>query len=75
MMFESGRPGSNPEWGLIYYKDFDHCTGLTRACHSSGVVHVGTRESFEHKGCNWGMQIDLDSCNLDLCSSATPSVA
>ena len=33
--FESGHPGSNPEWGLIYYC-FDHCTGLTRAFIPSG---------------------------------------
>ena len=28
---ESGRPGSNPEWGLIYYKASIYVTGLRGA--------------------------------------------
>ena len=34
--FESGRPSSNPEWGLIYYYGSDHYAGLTRAFIPSG---------------------------------------
>ena len=29
--FKSGRPGSNPEWGPIYYEALIPCTGLTGA--------------------------------------------
>ena len=36
--YESGRPGSDPEWGLIYYQAA--ITALTyRSLHPSGVVH------------------------------------
>ena len=37
--FESGRPGSNPEWQWVRVNKlygFDHCTGLTRA-----FIHPG----------------------------------
>ena len=37
--FESGRPGSNPEWGLIYYKASITAQGLPEPSHPSGVVH------------------------------------
>ena len=50
---ESGRPGSNPEWGLIYYEAWHRAYP---SLHPSGVVQ-GTRAA-EHKGCNWGMQVD-----------------
>ena len=40
---ESGRPGSNPEWGLIYYEAPITAQGLPEPSflilHSSGVVH------------------------------------
>ena len=54
--FESGRPGSNPEWGLIYYKTSITAQGLPEPS-SLRVSTLGTRAA-EHKGCNWGMQID-----------------
>ena len=37
--FESGRPSSNPEWGLIYYKASITAQGLYLSPHPFGVVH------------------------------------
>ena len=54
--FESGRPDSNPEWGLIYYKASITAQGLPEPSSLWGST-LGTRTA-EHKGCNWGMQID-----------------
>ena len=54
--FESGRPGSNPEWGLIYYKASITAQGLPEPSSLRGST-LGTRAP-EHKGCNWGMLID-----------------
>ena len=55
--FESGRPGLNPEWGLIYYKVLITAQGLPKPSSLRGST-LGTRAA-EHKGCNWLMQIDL----------------
>ena len=54
--FESDRPGSNPEWGLIYYKASITTQGLSEPSSLRGST-LGTRAA-ERKGCNWGMQID-----------------
>ena len=54
--FESGRSGSNPEWGLIYYKASITAQGLPEPSSLWGST-LGTRAA-EHKGCNLGMQID-----------------
>ena len=54
--FESGHPDSNPEWGLICYKASITAQGLPEPSSLRGST-LGTR-SAEHKGCNWGMQID-----------------
>ena len=54
--FESGRPGSNPEWGLIYYKALITAQVLPEPSSLWGST-LGTRAA-KHKGCNWGMQID-----------------
>ena len=54
---ESGRPGSDPEWGLIYYEASITAQGLPEPSSLRGST-LGTRAA-EHKGCNWGMQIDL----------------
>ena len=54
--FESCHPGSNPEWGLIYYKAEITTQGLPELSSFRGST-LGTRAA-EHKGCNWGMQID-----------------
>ena len=54
--FESGCPGSNPEWGLIYYEASITAQGLPEPSSLRGST-LGTRAA-EHKGCSWGMQID-----------------
>ena len=57
--FESGCPGSNPEWGPIYYKDYKASNteqGLPEPSSIRGST-LGIRAA-EHKGRNWGMQID-----------------
>ena len=53
--FKSGRSGSNPEWGLIYYKALITAQGLPEPSSRRGST-LGTRAA-EHKGCNWGMQM------------------
>ena len=52
----SGCPGSNPEWELIYYEASITAQGLPEPSSLRGST-LGTRAA-EHKGCNWGMQID-----------------
>ena len=47
---ESGRPGSNPEWGLIYYEASITAQGLPEPSSLRGST-LGTR-AVEHKGCN-----------------------
>ena len=54
--FESARPGSNPEWGPIYYEASITAQGLPEPS-SLRDSTLGTRAA-EHKGCNWGMQVD-----------------
>ena len=54
--FKSGRLGSNPEWEPIYYKALITSQGLPEPSSLRGST-LGTRAA-EHKGCNWGMQID-----------------
>ena len=56
---ESGRPGSNPEWGLIYYEAPITAQDLPEPSSLRGST-LGTRAA-EHKGCNW-------ACNLTGCS-------
>ena len=53
---ESDRSGSNPEWGLIYYEASITAQGLPKPSSLRGST-LGTRAA-EHKGCNWGMQVD-----------------
>ena len=53
---ESGRPCSNPEWGLLYFEASITAQGLPEPSSLRGST-LGTRAA-EHKGCNWGMQID-----------------
>ena len=56
---ESGRPGSSPEWELIYYEASITAQGLPEPSSLRGST-LGTRalRAAEHEGCNWGMQID-----------------
>ena len=55
---ESGRPGSNPEWGggVIYYKALITAQGLPEPSSLRGST-LGTKAA-EHKSCKWGMQVD-----------------
>ena len=62
--FESDRPGSNPEWGLIYYKASITALGLPEPSSLRGST-LGTREA-EHKGCNWACKL-TDGCSLKSC--------
>ena len=70
--FESGNPGSNPEWRPICYEASITAEGLLEPSSLRGST-LGTRAAAEHKGCNWGMQM-IDDCSLELCV-ATLSVA
>ena len=54
--FESGRPGSSPEWGPIYYGVSITAQGLPNPSSLQGSK-FGIRAA-EHEGCNWGMQVD-----------------
>ena len=53
---ESGCPGSNREWGLIYYEASITAQGSLEPSFLQGST-LGTKAA-EHKGCNWGMQVD-----------------
>ena len=50
--FEFDRPGSNTEWGLIYYEAPITAQGLPKPSSLRGST-LGTRAA-EHKVCNWG---------------------
>ena len=54
--FEFGRQGSNPEWGPIYYEASITAQGVPESSSLRGST-LGTRAA-EHKGCNWGMQVN-----------------
>ena len=54
--FESGRPGSSSEWGLINYEASITAQDLPEPSSFRGST-LGTSAA-EHKGCNWGMQVD-----------------
>ena len=54
--FESGRPGSNPELGLIYSKASITAQGLPEPSSLWGST-LGIRAA-EHKGCSWAMEVD-----------------
>ena len=57
--FEFGCPGSNPEWGPIYYKASQslHQGFGALSLHPFEVVHW-VPEQLNIMACNWGMQID-----------------
>ena len=58
---ESGRPGSNPEWGLIYYEAPITAQGSPEPS-SLRDSTLGTRAA-EQKGCNWACKL-TDGCSL-----------
>ena len=62
--FEFGRPGSNPEWGPIYYKASITAQGLPEPSSLRGSS-LGTRAA-EHKGCKWACKL-TDGWNLKSC--------
>ena len=55
-MIESGCLGSSPEGGLVYY-EASITAQLLLELSSLRDSALGTRAA-EHKGCNWGMQVD-----------------
>ena len=61
---ESGCPGSNPEWGLIYYKSPITAQGSPEPSSLRGST-LGTRAA-EHKGCNWACKLTY-GCSLKSC--------
>ena len=61
---ESGRPGLNPEWGIIYYEAPITAQGLPEPSSLRGST-LGTRAA-EHKGCNWACKL-TDGCSLKSC--------
>ena len=63
---ESGRPGSNPEWGAIYYEASITAQGLPEPSSLRGST-LGTRAAVT------GACKLIDGCTLALCS-ATGSV-
>ena len=63
---ESGRPGSNPEWGLIYHEASITAQGLLEPSSLRGST-LGTRVAVT------GACKLIDGCSLALCS-ATVSV-
>ena len=67
---ESGHPGSNPEWGLIYYEASITAQGLPERSSLRGST-FGTRAA-EHKAVTGTCKL-IDGCSLALCS-ATVSV-
>ena len=62
--FESGRPGSNPEWGPIYYKASITAHGLPKPS-SLPDSTLGTRAA-EDKGCNGACKLTY-GCSLKSC--------
>ena len=68
---ESDRPGSNPEWGAIYYEASIIAQGLHRAFIPPEVVHW-VPEQLNINAVTEACKL-IDGCSLVLCS-ATPSV-
>ena len=67
--FESDCPGSNPEWGLIYYEASIAYPSL----HPSGLVHW-VPEQLNIKAVTGACKL-IDGCSLELCLSTPPVVS
>ena len=67
---ESGRPGSSPEWGSIYYEASITAQGLPEPSSLRGIVHW-VPEQLSIKAVTGACKL-IDGCSLVLCS-ATPS--
>ena len=68
--FESGHPGSNPEWGSIYYETSITAQGSPEPSSFRGSTSVP--EQLNIKAVTGACKL-IDGCSLELCS-ATPSV-
>ena len=68
---ESGRPGSNPGWGLIYHEASITAQGLPEPLSIRGST-LGTAEQLNIKAVTGACTL-IDGCSLALCS-ATVSV-
>ena len=69
---ESGRPGSNPEWGLIYYEASITAQGLPEPS-SPRVVHW-VPEQLNIKAVTGACKL-IDGCSLALCSTTVSVVS
>ena len=69
---ESGRPGSNPEWGLIYYEASITAQGLPEPSSLRGTISTLVPEQLNIKAVTGACKL-IDGCSLALCS-ATVSV-
>ena len=69
---ESGRPGSDPEWGLIYYEASITAQSYP-SLHPSGVVHR-VPEQLNIKAVTGACKL-IDGCSLVLCSTTVSVVS
>ena len=66
---ESGRPGSNPEWGLIYYEAPITAQGLPEPSSPRGST-----EQLNIKAVTGACKL-IDGCSLALCSTTVSVVS
>ena len=64
--FESGRPGSNPEWGIICYKASITAQGLPEPSSLRGSTLV--LEQLNTKAVTGACKL-IEGCSLELCSA------
>ena len=69
---ESGRPGSNPEWGLIYAMRLRSLHRAYPSLHPSGVVHW-VQEQLNIKAGTGACKL-IDGCSFALCSTTVSVV-
>ena len=70
--FESGHPGSNPEWGPIYYKASITAQGLPEPSSLRGSTSVP--EQLNIKAVTGACKL-IDGCSLSLCSAIVSVVS
>ena len=69
---ESGRPGSNPEWGLIYSEASITAQGLPELPPSE--VEHWVPEQLNIKAVTWAYNL-FDGCSFALCSTTVSAVS